>query len=270
MSSWIFQGNPARYDMDEYLSRYSYIYWSAPTNQKEIFIGDRAFIWRAGANAGVVAVGIIREIPTPRDNVKKKEALGDDLWIDSDKQKEELVVGIEIEEIRLSAEEGMIERDAIKKRSDFFKNRIITHPVGTVFRLTPEELSFLLGLWGNNYEENIIIIEATEGALQLKSHYRRERSRKLVSLKKGQYKKAQGTLNCEICGFSFEGVYPHTLGDNFIEVHHKIPLSKIHQTIKTTLNDLLLVCANCHRMIHRTKDAENNLAALFAHFKNSP
>jgi hypothetical protein len=33
--SWIFQGNPNRFDIDDYLSRYTYIYWSAPTNQKE-------------------------------------------------------------------------------------------------------------------------------------------------------------------------------------------------------------------------------------------
>lgn len=33
--SWIFQGNPNRFDIDDYHSRYTYIYWSTPTNQKE-------------------------------------------------------------------------------------------------------------------------------------------------------------------------------------------------------------------------------------------
>lgn len=68
--SWIFQGNPNRFDVDDYLSRYTYIYWRAPTNQKELEIGDKAFIWRSGLQAGLVAIGIIKEKPTPRKDVR--------------------------------------------------------------------------------------------------------------------------------------------------------------------------------------------------------
>ncbi len=102
--------------------------------------------------------------------------------------------------------------------------------------------------------------------MQLKSHYRRERSGKLISLKKEQYKKVKGLLRCEICGLSFAEIYPKSLGEDFIEVHHKTPLSQIEIAVRTTLDDLLLVCANCHRMIHRTKDYEQNLELLPNHF----
>ncbi|WP_348246496.1 hypothetical protein, partial [Salmonella enterica] len=72
-------------------------------------------------------------------------------------------------------------------------NRIITNPVGTVFRLDAEEEQALIELWNVEYlGGNKSLISAVEGTLQLKSHYRRERSRKLISQKKEQYKRLNG------------------------------------------------------------------------------
>jgi predicted HNH restriction endonuclease len=56
------------------------------------------------------------------------------------------------------------------------------------------------------------------------------------------------------------------LGQGFIEVHHVIPLSQSAGPRRTDLDDLLLVCSDCHRMIHRTYEAEKNLAMLREHF----
>ena len=265
--AWIFQGNPKRFDIDDYLSRYSFIYWSTPTNQREIAIGDRAFIWRSGELSGLVAIGTIKELPVPRSDVQTPEALGDDLWVSQQDEPSGVKVGIEIEEVRLTLEEGLFAREILKNHPVISKNRIITNPVGTVFRLNSEEVKVLVNLWETGYsEDNKTGFSVTEGALQLKSHYRRERSRKLISLKKEQYKNLNGLLRCEICGLSFVEIYPKSLGEDFIEVHHKTPLSRIENVVRTTLNDLLLVCANCHRMIHRTKDCDLNLELLLNHF----
>jgi len=255
--AWILQGNPNRFDIDDYLTRYSFIYWSTPTNQKDFAIGDTAFIWRSGASAGIIAVGTIKELPIPRSDVKKPEALGEDLlWINQLDEPSEIKVGIEIKEARLTPEDGMVIRESLKTDSVLSKNRIITNPVGTVFRINLEEENNLEKLWGLDFSDsNESSYTAMEGLLQLRSHYRRERSRKLINQKKEQYKNLFGTLRCEICGLSFEEVYPSLLGEDFIEVHHKVPLSQINQVVRTTLDDLILVCANCHRMIHRTKVA---------------
>ena len=60
---------------------------------------------------------------------------------------------------------------------------------------------------------------------------------------------------CEICGFDFAAVYG-TLGKNYIQVHHLIPLARIRESYKVNpVTDLLPVCCNCHAMIHRRKDA---------------
>ena len=61
---------------------------------------------------------------------------------------------------------------------------------------------------------------------------------------------------CRVCGFDFEKVYG-ARGMNFIEVHHKVPLSEIAcgEHIVDPEKDLIQVCSNCHAMIHRTRPA---------------
>jgi len=240
------------------------------TNQKDFVVGDKVFIWRAGDQSGAIAMGSVKELPVPRSDVKKPEALGDDLWVSQQDEPSEIKIGIEVKEVKLTPEEGMLERKFLKTHPVISKNRIITKPVGTVFRLSYEEEHALGILWKAEYAgDSNISYSATEGILQLKSHYRRERSRKLIALKKEQYKKANGLLRCEICELSFVEIYPKSLGEDFIEVHHKTPLSQIESVVRTTLDDLLLVCANCHRMIHRTKDCEQNLELLLNHFSTA-
>ncbi len=58
---------------------------------------------------------------------------------------------------------------------------------------------------------------------------------------------------CMICGFDFEKKYGE-LGKGYIEVHHIKPLSKLdEEVIINPETDLICVCANCHRMLHRFK-----------------
>ncbi|WP_210213859.1 MULTISPECIES: HNH endonuclease [unclassified Mesorhizobium] len=96
------------------------------------------------------------------------------------------------------------------------------------------------------------IEEAEEGRLLTILHQRRERNRKLVEARKQKALEETHDLRCEACDLSFGDRYgPH--GDGFIEVHHLRPLHTLREGDKTALSDLALVCANCHRMIHRRK-----------------
>ena len=57
-----------------------------------------------------------------------------------------------------------------------------------------------------------------------------------------------------MCRFDFEKSYGER-GKGFIEVHHIKPLSSSNEEmIINPETDLVPVCANCHRMIHRRKD----------------
>lgn len=59
---------------------------------------------------------------------------------------------------------------------------------------------------------------------------------------------------CKCCGFDFEKKYGE-LGREFIEVHHVVPLAgKKECVVPDVANDLVCLCPNCHRMIHRKKD----------------
>jgi 5-methylcytosine-specific restriction enzyme A len=60
-------------------------------------------------------------------------------------------------------------------------------------------------------------------------------------------------LNCCVCGFNFEEVYGER-GRDFIEIHHIKPLSTLQEAVVIDpATDLVPLCANCHRMIHRRK-----------------
>ena len=56
---------------------------------------------------------------------------------------------------------------------------------------------------------------------------------------------------CAVCGFDFEKTYGD-LGRGFIEVHHLNPLGESEEEAAVNpATDLIPLCANCHRMIHR-------------------
>lgn len=87
-----------------------------------------------------------------------------------------------------------------------------------------------------------------EGKLKLIAHMVKERNRKIVNEKKQQAIK-RNLFFCEVCDFSFPSVY----NAEFIECHHLIPISEGGER-ETTLDDLALVCSNCHRMLHKKLD----------------
>lgn len=61
-------------------------------------------------------------------------------------------------------------------------------------------------------------------------------------------------LQCHICGFDFSSVYG-ILGEGYIEVHHKKPLHSLDEEVLIDpKEDLITVCANCHRILHRHRD----------------
>jgi len=92
--------------------------------------------------------------------------------------------------------------------------------------------------------------EAPEGRILFRLHKSRERSPGLVRERKRRALQQHGKLLCEVCNFDFRAMY-RGLGEGFIECHHTVPKSELETDQKTKVNDLALVCANCHRMLHR-------------------
>ncbi|MBJ8107148.1 MULTISPECIES: HNH endonuclease [Bacillus cereus group] len=117
------------------------------------------------------------------------------------------------------------------------------------------------GRWGlKDYQpakENVDLTEDDagfpEGKKKLRLHIYRERNSKLIRTVKDEFKsKNNGKLFCEICKFDYKEKYGE-LGEDYIEGHHVIPVSELKEGSKTRVEDIILVCANCHRMLHRKR-----------------
>ena len=93
-------------------------------------------------------------------------------------------------------------------------------------------------------------IPSGKEAQKYRWHRRAERNQKLSD----DAKKYHGT-SCMVCGFSYETKYG-ARGSGYIEAHHVIPFANLVKELEpVTLDpktDFVVVCANCHRMLHRT------------------
>lgn len=73
---------------------------------------------------------------------------------------------------------------------------------------------------------------------------------------------------CMACGFDFEETYGER-GRDFIEVHHIKPLYDINEEVVINPStDLICLCSNCHRMVHRKRDSILSLEDLKALLSN--
>ena len=67
---------------------------------------------------------------------------------------------------------------------------------------------------------------------------------------------------CVACQFNFEAIYG-ARGKDYIEVHHLVPVSQMAEP--STVNprtDMTVLCSNCHRMVHRSREKPLSLHDL--------
>ncbi len=96
------------------------------------------------------------------------------------------------------------------------------------------------------FDDNEPDFDAPEGRLILRTHLRRERSVKLIR----EFKASLKHYSCAVCTFDFSVKYGE-LGAGYIEAHHVQPLSDYQPDQRTRIEDLVGLCANCHRVLHR-------------------
>jgi 5-methylcytosine-specific restriction enzyme A len=73
-----------------------------------------------------------------------------------------------------------------------------------------------------------------------------------------QAKKFHGT-RCQACDLDFEERYSE-MSKGFIEAHHLKPIASLEEGVAVAYDvaaDFAVLCANCHRMIHRSADPSN-------------
>jgi len=137
--------------------------------------------------------------------------------------------------------------------NEFVDNRVALKKEARALRIIFQDILTL----PNHVQDKISSIEAEvdeatglEGGIIYKTHRYIERDYSIVKRKKRNTLKERGKLECEVCEFDFHKYYG-ARGAGFAECHHIKPLHTISVKTKTKEKDLAILCANCHRMIHK-------------------
>jgi 5-methylcytosine-specific restriction protein A len=70
--------------------------------------------------------------------------------------------------------------------------------------------------------------------------------------------------DCMGCGYNFDARYGVEHSKGYIEVHHSVPLADKGVRKTDPRTDLVVLCANCHRMVHKSRSVCLSLAELRA------
>lgn len=108
-----------------------------------------------------------------------------------------------------------------------------------------------------------------EGQEIYRVHKTYERNSKIIEDKKCSVLEKKKKLECEVCKMDFHAVYGEH-GKGFSECHHINPLAFREGEQETKPEDLVILCANCHRMIHRKKQwlTVDELRRVYNHAKH--
>jgi hypothetical protein len=269
MPYWIFQGNPDKFDVDKYIGENKYVYLSVSRPSQQIAIGDPCFVWRAkgskNAVSGIIAFGNVIEGCCQRQNVKNRE------WLYSSSSASpnpsEIHAGVRIDEVRLTPQDGMLKSSELQLDPDLSKMQIIRVRQGSNFKISTEHFSKLRALWQMDDNENGPI-NVSEGRVLQKLHNSRERDATIVKQKKQAFIKQNGYFSCEICKEVLQDKYG-PMAEQVIEVHHTKPVHLMKPGDQTSLQDLVLLCPNCHRVIH-SGEAVKNYEELKKRFPDPP
>lgn len=131
-------------------------------------------------------------------------------------------------------------REIIKGHIDFFGADSTEDVSGDVFDEIIDEV-----------QDDAAFTEFLEGEEVLATHLSHERNKEVVNIAKELFKASHsGRLFCEACGFDFKEKYG-TRGVDFIEAHHINPMAARSKNEVTKVEDIALLCSNCHSIVHR-------------------
>lgn len=94
---------------------------------------------------------------------------------------------------------------------------------------------------------DVVVLSDEEGEQRLTVCRERSRANREAKL-------AASDGSCEACGTNLLQLFPDR-GRRALEVHHRVPLSSRPKgVLHTTLADLAVLCATCHRLVHADPD----------------
>lgn len=95
-------------------------------------------------------------------------------------------------------------------------------------------------------------INAIEGGRKLVAHLTVERDPGIAKEAIRRHVRDGGPV-CKVCALDFSRRYQMGAGEHCLEAHHKLPLSFRMSASRTNLEDFLVICPSCHRVIHKMR-----------------
>jgi hypothetical protein len=95
-------------------------------------------------------------------------------------------------------------------------------------------------------------INAIEGGRKLVVHLRVERDPGIAKEAVRRHVRDFGSV-CKVCALDFSRRYQMGAREHCLEAHHKLPLSLRLVAARTNLEDFLVICPSCHRVIHKVR-----------------
>jgi len=154
--------------------------------------------------------------------------------------------------------EDILKKDLI----DMMKMYQIAIERGGVSESVSQNISFDQDQLSTGYEKKII------------KHINNENEIIQVDPKFIRQIKKDNNYTCQACGLNYEKVYgEYSKKKDFIEAHHIEPKFKVkskadlNKKMERKAEDFAILCANCHRMIHRMMRKENDRIISLNEFK---
>lgn len=219
--------------------------WSC--SSKQIKPGDRCFLAMVGSqNRGIIASGWATSLPIMGEHWNPEKAVSGEQC---------QFVNCEWEKLLNPKIDSPLLVSELKKILDFHWT-----PQNSGVQIPDDVATKLENLWARHTGKTLLAsvdvdpeISAIEGELRISMvrHKRREQKLRVAKIQ-STLQANGGRLKCEVprCGFDFFETYGE-VGFEFAHVHHLKPLADREAPASTKLDDLAVICANCHAMIHR-------------------
>lgn len=151
MATWIFQGNPDRFDMDGYVAAgLPQICWTLKRYADQIAVGDEVYLWRSagsgrgkeGAEAGIFALARVSSEPWEGQDQDEAHPFSRST---GDAASVETRVWLVVEKV--ADKKGVIRRDWLAEDPICGELLIIKQPAGTNYPVSAEQAGRLRALW---------------------------------------------------------------------------------------------------------------------------
>ena len=141
-------------------------------------------------------------------------------------------------------------RDAVRKISKQTFERITSQVSSTSLKITANINTIL-----NDTEQSLESFEEGAAKKRYVTYYERDKRNRTLAI-------AIHGDSCVACGFNFGQVYGE-VGEGYIQVHHVMPVSELTEASKPDPEtNLVPLCANCHAVVHRKRDATLSVEEL--------